>query len=113
MDRTAVYRTMRAEPDFNTAVQEAREIGKEPYRDVLTEEAHWRATGGTQEPVFYRGEIVATIRKYSDNLLMFLLKREDPSYRDSYRAPEDDSGQVSIREVLAAIRPELNDAGPT
>ena len=111
VDRAAVYRTMRAEPEFKAAVEEAREIGKEPYRDMLTEEAHRRATG-IQEPVFYRGEIVATIRKYSDNLLMFLLKREDPSYRDSYRAPEDDSGQVSIREVLAAIRPELNDAGP-
>ena len=44
VDRAAVYRTMRAEPEFKAAVEEAREIGKEPYRDMLTEEAHRRTT---------------------------------------------------------------------
>ena len=61
--------------------------------------------------MFYKGELVATVRKFSDNLLMFLMKREDPSYRDSYRAPEDDSDKVSLRDVINAIRPEP-DAGP-
>ena len=111
VDRAAIYRTMRAEPDFKAAVIEAREMGKEPYKDVLTEEVRRRGVDGIEEPVFYKGELVATVRKYSDNLLMFLLKREDPSYRDNYRAPDDDSGQVAIRDVLAAIRPELDNAG--
>ena len=104
VDRPTVYRTMRAEPDFKAAVEEARGIGKEPYRDTLTEEVHRRAVDGITEPVFYRGEMVATVRKYSDTLLMFLLKREDPSYRDSYRAPEDDSGKVSLVDVITAVQ---------
>ena len=44
------------------------------------------------------------VKKYSPILLMFLLKREDPSYRDSYRAPEDDSGKVNLVDVIAAIQ---------
>ena len=104
VDHSSIYATMRAEPDFKAAVEEARAIGSGPYVDTLTDEAHRRAVEGIQEPVFYKGERVATVRKYSDNLLMFLIKREDPSYRDSYRAPEDDTGKVNLVDVIAAIQ---------
>ena len=104
VDHSSIYATMRAEPDFKAAVEEARAIGSGPYVDTLTDEAHRRAVEGIQEAVFYKGERVATVRKYSDNLLMFLIKREDPSYRDSYRPPEDDGGQVSLVDVIAAIQ---------
>ena len=39
-----------------------------------------------------------------DNLLMFLIKREDPSYRDSYRAPDDDGPRCPFVDVPLAIR---------
>ena len=105
VDRPTVYRTMRAEPGFKAAVEEAREIGKGPRLDGLVEEADRRARDGVDEPVFYQGEVVATVRKYSDNLLMFLIKQADPSYRESYRTAEDDGAKVSLRDVIDAIRP--------
>ena len=81
-----------------------RVIGKEPYKDTLTQEVYRQAVEGIDEPVYYQGKLVDTVKKYSPILLMFLLKREDPSYRDSYRAPEDDSGKVSLVDVIAAVQ---------
>ena len=37
---------------------------------------------------------------------MFLIKQADPTYRESYRAPEDEEAKVSLRDVMNAIRPE-------
>ena len=85
VDRANVYRTMRDDPLFKAAVEEARGIGIEALKDV----AYVRAV------------------EKSDILLMFLIKQADPSYRDSYRAPEDDTDKVSLRDVMNAIRPEV------
>ena len=93
VDRSGVYSTMRAEPDFKAAVEEAKALGVEAAKD----EAYDRA--------------MDRMDRASHILLMFLIKQADPSYRDSYRAPEDDSDKVSLRDVINAIRPEP-DAGP-
>ena len=87
VDRANLYRTMREDPPFKAAVKEAREIGIEALKDV----AYVRAV------------------EKSDVLLMFLIKQADPSYRDNYRAPEDDTEKVSLRDVMNAIRPEPSD----
>ena len=94
VDRSTVYETMRQEPDFRAAVAEAQKLGIEAMKD----EAYDRAMDRTASA--------------SATLLMFLIKQADPSYRDSYRAPEDDSDKVSLRDVINAIRPEPDDAGP-
>ena len=88
VDRSTVYRTMRADANFKAAVDEARDVGIEALKDI----AYARAA------------------KRSDVLLMFLIKQADPSYRESYRAPEDESDKVSLRDVMNAIRPEAPDA---
>jgi len=41
--------------------------------DTLEREAWRRATEGTDEPVFYKDAQCGAIKRYSDNLLMFLL----------------------------------------
>ena len=52
---------------------------------MLEAEARRRAAIGVDEPVFYKGKVVGHIRKYSDNLLMFLLKAHWPEkFRDNY-----------------------------
>ena len=84
VDRANVYRTMTDDVYFRVAVDEARDIGIEALKDV----AYARA------------------RDKSDVLLMFLIKQADPTYRESYRAPEDESDKVSLRDVMNAIRPE-------
>ncbi len=53
--------------------------------DALIQEARRRAIQGVEEPVFYKGELVETIRKYSDTLLIFLIKGALPEvYRERY-----------------------------
>lgn len=55
--------------------------------DRLEQEARRRAVEGVDEPVFYKGEPCGTIRKYSDTLLIFLLKGVRPEkFRDRYSA---------------------------
>ncbi len=46
--------------------------------DLLDAEARRRAVIGIDKPVFYKGEVVGSITKYSDSLLMFLLKAHRP-----------------------------------
>ena len=52
--------------------------------DALEEEALRRGVEGFLEPVWYNGEIVGHRRKYSDNLLIFMLKGRRPgTFRDN------------------------------
>ena len=53
--------------------------------DALIQEARRGAVQGVEEPIFYKGEVVKTVQKYSDNLLMFLIKGALPEvYRERY-----------------------------
>jgi len=51
---------------------------------ILLDEVHRRGVNGVDEPVgWYQGVAGGTVRRYSDNLLMFMTKAKDPRYRDS------------------------------
>ncbi len=66
---------------FSIAWEEALGIAV----DLMEYEARRRALHGTLEPVYYAGKPVGAIRRYSDSLLMFLLKAMKPEkYRDNY-----------------------------
>jgi len=53
--------------------------------EMLEAEVHRRAFEGYDEPVFYKGTRISTVRKYSDVLAIFLLKAHRPErYRDRY-----------------------------
>ena len=57
------------------------------------------------EPVFYQGQVVGHIRKYSDNLLMFLLKAHWPEkFRENVsidqRVSGRDGGPVKTQHVF-------------
>jgi len=68
--------------------------------DVLEDEAIRRAVEGWQEPVFYQGEQVATIRKYSDTLLIFLLKGNKPEKYHERAEHTGPGGSQLIGEIL-------------
>ena len=72
--------------------------------DVLEEEARRRAVFGTMEPVYFKGEAVGTIRRFSDVLLIFLMKAAD-------RKRFDPQGfvQLSTYEDLATKQRQLED----
>ncbi len=61
--------------------------------DMLALEARRRAVHGVEKPICYRGEVVGMTKKYSDILLIFLLKAHCPEmYQDDIKV---DSGAIS------------------
>ena len=72
--RQAMYARRRKDEEFAKKWEQAMEIGIE----ALEDEAIRRAHQGVPEPVFYRGKIAGHVQKYSDTLLIFLLKNRKP-----------------------------------
>jgi hypothetical protein len=74
----------------------------------LEEEAYRRAHDGVvkETPIMHNGQVVSTIveTKYSDTLLIFLLKARNPAkYRDNVHVTLDDKRQAQqLAEKLAA-----------
>lgn len=57
----------------------------EDSNDLLETEARRRAHDGVDDPVYYKDERIDVVKKYSDTLLMFLMKANRPEkYRDNY-----------------------------
>lgn len=94
--RRTVYEWRDADETFAKAWDEAVEFGT----DELEEEARRRAFAGVDEPVFYQGEECGTIRKYSDTLLIFLLKGRKP---DKYR----ERVTIDVKQLDTDIEREL------
>lgn len=81
ISRQTAYNHRESNSHFRAAWEEALEVAT----DRLEEEARRRAVEGVDEPVFYQGKEVARVRKYSDTLLIFLLKAHRPEkYRERY-----------------------------
>jgi len=81
ISRNTLYIHRKKNKKFAEAWEEAEQRGV----DALVEEARRRAYDGVNEPVFYKGEEVGLICKYSDTLLMFLIKAKRPEYRENYQ----------------------------
>ena len=84
-------RTAQRERQNSEAFREAWEDALEEGLDYLEEEARRRAYEGTDEPVYYKGEDVGTVRKYSDTLMIFLLKGGRPE-KYAERSKHEHSG---------------------
>ncbi|MGC8517924.1 MAG: terminase [Steroidobacteraceae bacterium] len=103
--RSTWFEARKQSKELAAAWKEAHDIHKES----LVDEAVRRAKDGWDEPVFYQGAQCGTVRKFSDNLLMFLIKQRDPSYRDHSTINLNASGAVgSVRletdDPVAAVR---------
>lgn len=95
MARSALYARRDTDPVFARDWAAAEDAGTE----VLEEEARRRAVAGVvhETPIYYQGDQVGSVveTKYSDTLLMFLLKARRPEkYRE--RADVRHSGQVAL-----------------
>jgi len=90
--RATVYVWQEHEPEFALAMRQADLQATE----VLEREAWRRAEQGVAEPVYQHGKQVGTIQRYSDQLLMFLLRARAPErYRDRV--------DVSVTPVIKAV----------
>ena len=74
-----LHQLRREDEDF----AEAWDLALQAAGDVLEEAAINRAVEGVLEPNYYKGEVVGYTPKYSDSLLMFVLKKIRPEYRDT------------------------------
>ena len=94
--RTRVYELRKADPAFASSWQEAEEIAT----DRLEDEARRRAVEGIAEPLVSAGKLVRDddgkpilVRRYSDHLLLALMKARRPPRRER-----------SVRFQLPALR---------
>lgn len=90
IERSALYRWLKSDSEFAEQVEQVRQgIADELEREVIR-----RGMEGFEEPLVCQGKISmekdpvtremrpVTIRRWSDNLLMFQLKKMRPEYRD-------------------------------
>ncbi len=98
ISRAQLYRWKKADLTFAAAWEEALEISA----DVLEAEVQRRAIDGVKTPVFFKGKVAGTVQKYSDTLLIFLLKARRPErFRDNVAV------QVSGSVSHAVFSPEM------
>jgi hypothetical protein len=70
----------------DAAFVEAKAVAWQLAAEKLEAEAFRRAHDGVEEPVYQGGAEVGRVRKYSDTLLIFLLKGAKPNtYRDQWK----------------------------
>jgi len=108
IERTIVAK-WREDLVFEGRFQKALKISTE----LMEREALRRATTGTLKPVFYQGAKCGRIREHSDTLLMFILKKRDPSYRDkSFEITGKDGkplqieATLTIEQMIEKMRPD-------
>lgn len=89
--RTTAYEWRESDPTFAALWDEAEQVAA----DKLEREAWRRAHDGFEEPVYYQGDVVGTITKYSDRMLEILLKGHRPEkFVDRIKA--EHSGSVPV-----------------
>lgn len=92
VSRQRAYEWRRSDPDFASHWDAAIEVAT----DALEAEARRRAVEGTEEPVFYQGTECGRIRRYSDTLMIVLLKAHRPAkFREN--AAVEHSGDLRVR----------------
>lgn len=108
--RRTAYEWRAADPVFAADWDEAVNHGL----DQLETEARRRAYEGIDEPVFYKGQVCGHIRRYSDSLIMFLLKAYRPQFRDRVTIDVNAiDSEIEQRLAAMASRGEAEISGET
>ena len=99
VSRQAVWGWQEHDEEFSAAFNQARALAD----DALRKEIHRRGVEGVEKPIFYKGHQVATVREYSDTLLIFQAKARMPEYRDQSKIEHTGELTISLADI-AAIR---------
>lgn len=106
ISRATAYEFRDLDENFARLWDESLEV----MRDNLEAGAMRRADDGWLEPVYYKGQVVGTVRKFSAALTIFMLKCHRPD-RYNLFFPEDDGGEGTpeqrakkVRDALKAMR---------
>jgi hypothetical protein len=89
---SSMKRYRKDNPDYDDEVEAAME----DYRESVESEIHRRAIEGIDSPVFYKGELVNTEKRYSDRLLELHAKRHIPAYREKHTVDHNVTGGVLV-----------------
>ena len=104
--RSCHYEWLKTDEGYAVAWKEADDEAVERMEAELLR----RAVLGIEEEVRYQGQVVGKVRKFSDILLIFLLKAKRPAvYRDNFVALP--SGEVSVlfEQTRILMRQVLSD----
>jgi hypothetical protein len=99
INRTTHYEWKKTDEAYAKAFEDSHD----QVADLLEAEAVRRGRLGVEEPVFYKGEICGSIQKFSDLLLIFMLKALRPGkYRDNVH--HEHEGKVTLEQLVAGSR---------
>ncbi len=96
ISRCALYALKQRDEEFAEAWNTAQDQGI----DVLEDEAKRRSLTGTEEPVYFQGDVVGHIRKKSDALMQLILKAHRKKYRISTTEISGPDGSPVTTTVL-------------
>jgi hypothetical protein len=106
--RRTVYVWLEDDEEFKKLYDQAHEDAL----DQLEEEARRRAVDGVLEPVYQGGVRVGLIRKYSDTLLITLLKGKRPeTFRERFEHTGKDGGPIKaqMEQILKSAKSGLSE----
>lgn len=107
--RATHYKWLKMDPEYAKGFAEAHEDAV----DTAESELRRRGIHGTPEPVYYKGEVVGSIQRYSDPCLIFYLKgRRSDVFKDRSEIDNRHTLEVTIMERLAAGRRRLAPPSP-
>jgi transposase-like protein len=96
--RTSAYEWRQKDEAFALAWADIEEATTE----AMEREAYRRGVEGTVEPLVSAGKHVTDVKKYSDTLLIFMLKARRPErYRDNVKV--EHSGSITFADLAAII----------
>jgi len=119
--KTAAYELRKDDPEFAEEWERAVREGRAAMIDEMRTSALERATRGVLEPAgWYKGKPGGVVRRYSDNLTMFMLRAHVP---DVYNIPQGDPNAGGggttpekqaerIRALIAALDESIPKDGP-
>ncbi len=95
---STITQTRKKHPEF----EEMFQLALSDYRESIEQEIHRRAIEGWDEPVYQKGELVGTVRRYSDRMLELKAKRHIAEYRDKVTVDQTVRGGVMVVPGQAA-----------
>jgi len=97
--RKNIYEWEDTIPEFAKRLAKAKRIGA----DGLQDEANRRAFDGVLKPIFHQGVKVATVREYSDTLMIVLLKAHKPEMFKEVRQHIGDKDNPIVHEITSTV----------
>lgn len=105
IDRALHYRWLEANENYARAFREAERLAG----DFLESVAVQRATEGVVEAVYYQGRPVGAVKRYSDGVMMTLLRGFKPAkYSNKTEISGPDGGPIELVQRLNAARDRIN-----